>query len=74
MRTALILAGLTMLAACSGRGGGDEAPAPQAQAAPVRGKTVVDEQLKALEKARAVEKQLQDEKAKRDRELEDAGG
>lgn len=73
MRIALILAGLVMLAACSDRGTGDEAPAPE-QAAPVRGKTVVDEQLKALDKARAVEKQLQDEKASRDRALESAGG
>lgn len=74
MRIALILAGLVMLAACSDRGTGDEAPAPREQAAPVRGKTVVDEQLKALDKARAVEKQLQDEKASRDRALESAGG
>jgi hypothetical protein len=74
MRTALILAGLAMLTGCSGGRSGEEAPAPQAHAAPVRGKTVLDDQLKALEKARGVEKQLQDEKAKRDRELDDAGG
>ena len=74
MRTALILAGLAMLAGCSGDRSADETPAAQAQPAPARARTLVDDQLKALEKARAVEKQLQDEKARRDRELDDAGG
>jgi hypothetical protein len=43
--------------------------------APVqRAPTVLDDQLKALDKARAVEATLQKEQANRDKAIEDAGG
>ncbi|MCK9538000.1 hypothetical protein [Dokdonella sp.] len=84
MRTALMLATLLALTACSGAGepaasdsaapAAAAADAPAEQAAATPRKTVFDEQLKALEKAKGVEKQLQDEKAKRDQELDAAGG
>lgn len=45
-----------------------------AQAPKTRQKTVFDDQLKALDKAKAVEKQLQKDKEKQDKAIEDAGG
>lgn len=76
IRVALILAGLGMLTACTGsdQPAAADATAPAAAAPAARQKTVFDDQLKALEKAKGVEKQLQDEKARRDQELDAAGG
>jgi len=75
MRTIPIIAGLAMLAGCSGSGSDDhQATAAQSTPAVTRQKTVVDDQLKALEKARGVEQQLQQEKERRDHELDEAGG
>lgn len=67
-RVVLILASLLALAACSGRKAAD------ADAPPPKQKTVFDDQLKALDKAKAVEKQLQEEKEKHDQEIDAQGG
>jgi hypothetical protein len=67
----LLLPGLLLLAACS-RPSADPDAAAAPPAAPA--KTVLDGQLKALEKAKAVEKQLQDDKDRADKAIEDQGG
>ena len=74
--TALAIAVLT-LAACGGTPSDSQADADKAaadraaeQAAAKKQKTVFDDQLKALDKAKGVEKQLQDDKEKRDKEME----
>jgi hypothetical protein len=71
----LLAAGALLLTACGG-----EKPAATAAAAPpapaaaaTRPKTVFDDQLKALDKAKAVEKQLQEDKEKRDKEMQAQG-
>jgi hypothetical protein len=71
IRPILLLCGLLTLAACSDKPASDTAPAAQAVAP--RQKTVFDDQLKALEKAKAVQKQLQEDKEKRDKAMEDQG-
>lgn len=73
-RSIPIAALLLALTACSGHKAADADAAKPAQPAPARQKTVFDEQLKALDKAKAVEKQLQDEKEKQDKAIEDQGG
>lgn len=69
-RSLAICAVACMLAACSS--GGKDAPPPEA--APAPRPTVVDAQLKALEKAKAVEQQLEAEKQRTDQAIEDQGG
>lgn len=69
-RTIAICAALCVLAACSPAG----QEQPQADAAPAPRATVVDDQLKALEKAKAVGQQLEEEKARTDQAIEDQGG
>lgn len=70
-RSLLIAACICVLGACS-----SEAPTEAAMettpAAPQP--TVFDDQLKALEKAKAVEQQLQEAKEKADQAIEDQGG
>ena len=75
VRTATLAAALLVLAACGGTPSADtqaDAAADRAaeQAAAKKQKTVFDDQLKALDKAKGVEKQLQDDKEKRDAELQ----
>ena len=79
IQAALICMSVFVLAACSSRNASDpdgEAAkaAATVQPAPARQKTVFDDQLKALDKAKAVEKQLQEDKAKQDKAIEDQGG
>ena len=76
IRAGLIAASLLALGACGhppaeaeGAQAAAAAPAPAA-----RQKTVFDDQLKALDKAKAVEKQLQEDKEKADQAIDDAGG
>lgn len=64
--TVFALISLCVLSAC----GSDTPPPPPAEPQ----KTILDDQLKAVDKAKAVEQQLIDEKAKRDKALEDASG
>ena len=80
MRIAALVLTLAVLAlgACGGKPSADtQADADQAaadkaaeQAAAKKQKTVFDDQLKALDKAKAVEQQLQDDKEKRDKALQ----
>lgn len=71
-RLALLLAGLIALAAC--------APAPEGTAAPAatepppRPATVLDPQLEALDKAKAVEQQVEDQAQAQREAIERAGG
>ena len=78
LRTSLITASLLALAACSSHTStdaqADAAKAVPAQPAAAKQKTVIDDQLKALEKAKGVEKQLQDEKEAHDKAIEEQGG
>jgi hypothetical protein len=75
MKRTIVLASLLLaLSACGGK---PEADAPKAAAtapAAAKQKTVIDDQLKALDKAKAVEQQLEDEKEKHDKDIEAAGG
>lgn len=71
MRTALvpILALATLCVSCS-----HSAPPPAQPPAADKPKTVLDEQLKALDKAKAVQGVIDQEKKDMDKKLEDAGG
>lgn len=69
-RSTTICAMLFVLAACSPVAQEE----PQADAARAPRATAVDDQLKALEKAKAVGQQLEEEKARTDRAIEDQGG
>lgn len=67
----LVICAICALAACSDAG----TPVPEAETeAPPARKTVVDDQLQALEKAKAVGQQLEEEKARTDQAIEDQGG
>jgi len=78
IRTAALALAVLAMAACGGKppadtqADADKAAADRAaeQAAAKKQKTVFDDQLKALDKAKGVEKQLQDDKEKRDAELQ----
>jgi hypothetical protein len=64
------IAAAATLGACSS----DKAPPPQAQAPQPAAKTVFDAQLKALDKAKAVQDVVDKQKAAADKKLEDDGG
>jgi predicted small lipoprotein YifL len=78
MRVAAFTVAVLALAGCGGKppadtqADADKAAADRAvqQAAAKKQKTVFDDQLKALDKARGVEQQLLDEKEKHDKEIE----
>jgi uncharacterized protein YcfL len=71
MRTAFFLIATALtLAACSS----EKAPPPQAQAPQVAQPTVFDAQLKALDKAKAVQKTMDQRKVDLDKKLKDEGG
>jgi ABC-type glycerol-3-phosphate transport system substrate-binding protein len=77
IRTAALAVAVLALAACGGTPSDSQADADKAaadraaeQAAAKKQKTVFDDQLKALDKARGVEQQLLDEKEKHDKEIE----
>ena len=67
----LVICALCALAACSDAG--TPAAEVEAEAPPAR-KTVVDDQLQALEKAKAVGQRLEEEKARTDQAIQDQGG
>ncbi len=71
----LIAASVFALDACGDHTTADAHADATKAAAPVsaRQKTVFDDQLKALDKAKAVEKQLQEDKEKRDKAMQDQG-
>jgi PBP1b-binding outer membrane lipoprotein LpoB len=65
------LAAIAVLAGCSGA---PDADAPAASASATPQKTVFDPQLKALDKARGVQKILDQDKAHTDQAIKDSGG
>ncbi|MEO5623599.1 MAG: hypothetical protein ABJB02_06290 [Dokdonella sp.] len=72
----LIAASVVALDACGDHNTTADVDADATKAAapvPARQKTVFDDQLKALDKAKAVEKQLQEDKEKRDKAMQDQG-
>ena len=71
-RLSLLLACAVLIAACSS-GANDEAAKPTAQAAPPQ-KTVLDPQLKALQKAKDVQKTVDDQAKATDKAIDDQGG
>jgi hypothetical protein len=75
IKASLLVAGLLALGACGGDKAADaEADAAKAEKpAAAKQKTVFDDQLKALDKAKAVEKQLKEDQEKRDKEMRDQG-
>jgi predicted small lipoprotein YifL len=72
IRPILLVSSLLILAACGDKPAAEAPPAVQQAAA--RQKTVFDDQLKALEKAKAVEKEMQEAQEKRDQAMKDQGG
>ena len=77
--TAMLVAALGLLAACSSSapdadGARSEPSADAAEQPAKRPPTVLDDQLKALDKAKSVEATLKQEQADRDKAIEDAGG
>jgi hypothetical protein len=75
-RALLPLAATLALAACSSGAPNDDAaakPAAQAVAATPR-KTVIDPQLKAIQKAKAVQKTVDDQKKATEKAVDDQGG
>lgn len=76
LRSAVCILGLALLPACSAPPAEtpDATVADPATAPVARPATVLDDQLKALDKARAVEQDLQEAKVARDKAIEDAGG
>ena len=76
LRVLIVVAAATALAACASKSSDDEAaakPAAQAQAVPAQ-KTVLDTQLKALQKAKDVEKTLDKDAQRTDKAIDDSGG
>lgn len=69
---AFIACAAVLLGACSSHSA-DEAAA-QKQAAAPKQKTVFDDQLKALEKAKAVQKTVDDAAKAQEKAIDDAGG
>ena len=71
LRPTLAIAAILALSACSS--GGDDAAKATAQAAPPQ-KTVLDPQLKALQKAKDVQKTVDDQQKAADKAIDDQGG
>jgi glucose/arabinose dehydrogenase len=76
LRMLLLLTGAAALAACSSGASNEQAAAakPAAQAASAPQKTVIDPQLKALQKAKDVQKTVDDLKQATDKAIDDQGG
>jgi hypothetical protein len=72
LRRLLPIAAALAVSACSPGASSDEAK-PEAQAAAPQ-KTVLDPQLKALQKAKDVQKTVDDQKAATDKAIDDSGG
>ena len=78
MKRLALLAALLALAACSGSKpeAASDAAKPTAAAAPAKPaqKTVFDDQLKAIQKAKDVQKTVDDAAKATDKAIDDAGG
>jgi hypothetical protein len=76
LRVFILLVTMTALCACASKSADDEAAekaAAQAQAAPAQ-KTFMDPQLKALQKAKDVQKTLDKDAKATDKAIDDSGG
>lgn len=75
-RVLLLLTAAAALAACSSGASNEEAAAakPTAQTAPAPQKTVIDPQLKAIQKAKDVQKTVDDQKDSTEKAIDDQGG
>jgi ubiquinone/menaquinone biosynthesis C-methylase UbiE len=73
LRALVLAAGTAVLAACAGSAD-DAAKNEQAAQPTAAQKTVIDAQLKALEKAKGVQKTVDDQKQATDKAVDDAGG
>jgi hypothetical protein len=75
-RTIVLAACLCALAGCSSHKADDAATqaAANAPVEPAKQKTVFDDQLKALEKAKAVQKSVDDAAKAEAKKIDDAGG
>ena len=79
LQFAASLLALSLLGACSSKTADEEsaaanAPTEQAPATQTRQPTVFDDQLKALDKAKAVEESLKKAQAERDKEMDEQTG
>jgi hypothetical protein len=76
MRMLLLLASACAIAGCTGSSNDDAKaakPAAQAQATPAQ-KTVLDTQLKAIQKAKDVQKTVDDQAKATEKAIDDSGG
>lgn len=73
-RTAALLGMLVAIAACSPKSPSVDEAAVSERAETPRTKTVIDDQLKALDKAKAVQATLDKQNADADQAIKDAGG
>ena len=73
LRALLVLASACAIAGCTQSSNDDAKPAEQAQAAPAQ-KTVLDPQLKAIQKAKDVQKTVDDAAKATDKAVDDNGG
>ena len=73
LRALLVLASACAIAGCTQSSNDDAKPAAQAQAAPAQ-KTVLDPQLKAIQKAKDVQKTVDDAAKATDKAVDDNGG
>lgn len=62
------------LGACSSHKPTEEAAKPAAETAPAKQKTVFDDQLKALDKAKAVQGTVDEATKQQEKAIDDAGG
>ncbi len=74
LRSIAILLCVCALGACSGHKAADEAPKPAAETAPAKQKTVFDDQLKALDKAKATQQTVDEAAKAQQKAIDDAGG
>ena len=76
MRLVFLAAGAMAIAACGGSSSNEEAQAakPVAQTPAPAQKTVFDDQLKALQKAKDMQKTVDDQAKATDKAIEDGGG
>ena len=77
MRLVLLLAAAMVIAGCGGGSSNEEAqaakPVAEAQPKPAQ-KTVFDDQLKALQKAKDMQKTVDDQAKANEKAIEDGGG
>jgi hypothetical protein len=74
MRLVFLAAVAMAIAGCGGSGSSEEAKAEKPVAQTPAQKTVLDDQLKALQKAKDMQKTVDDQAKANDKAIEDGGG